>query len=59
MWSISGKKQFIQTLLQDLGNDTANFNRSISIFRSNVERFDSLKTSIKNPAKTGRDLKCL
>jgi hypothetical protein len=45
------EKQFIQTLLQDLGNDTANFNRSISIFRSNVERFDSLKTSIKNPQK--------
>src|SRR6187401_341066 len=43
------EKQFIQTLLQDLGNDTANFNRSISIFKSNVERFDSLKHSIKNP----------
>jgi len=45
------EKQFIQTLLQDLGNDTANFNRSISIFRSNVERFDSLKTSVKNPQR--------
>jgi len=43
------EKQFIQTLLQDLGNDTANFNRSISIFKSNVERFDSLKASVKNP----------
>ena len=43
------EKQFIQTLLQDLGNDTVNFNRSISIFKSNVERFDSLKALIKNP----------
>ena len=43
------EKQFIKTLLQDLGNDTANFNRSISIFKSNVERFDSLKASVKNP----------
>src|SRR6187551_2462460 len=43
------EKQFIQTLLQDLGNDTANFDRSISIFKSNVERFDSLKASAKNP----------
>ena len=43
------EKQFIRTLLQDLGNDTANFNRSISIFRSNVERFDSLKAWVKNP----------
>jgi len=49
------EKQFIQTLLQDLGNDTANFNRSISIFRSNVERFDSLKTSVKNP-RTQEDI---
>jgi len=43
------EKQFIQTLLQDLGNDTVNFNRSISVFKSNVERFDSLKASIKDP----------
>src|SRR6476620_5206719 len=43
------EKQFIQTLLQDLGNDTVNFNRSISVFKSNVERFDSLKASVKNP----------
>ncbi len=43
------EKQFIKTLLQDLGNDTANFNRSISTFKSNVERFDSLKTLVKNP----------
>src|SRR6187549_940287 len=49
------EKQFIQTLLQDLGNDTANFNRSISIFRSNVERFDSLKASVKNP-RTQEDI---
>src|SRR5204862_1040916 len=43
------KKQFIKTLLQDLANDTVNFNRSISTFKSNIERFDSLKASIKNP----------
>ena len=49
------EKQFIQTLLQDLGNDTVNFNRSISIFKSNVERFDSLKASVKNP-RTQEDI---
>src|SRR6187551_1728384 len=43
------EKQFMKTLLQDLGNDTSNFSRSISVFKSNVERFDSLKTSLKNP----------
>ncbi|HMK18433.1 MAG TPA: hypothetical protein VK492_09540 [Chitinophagaceae bacterium] len=43
------EKQFIQTLLNDLENDTVNFNRSISTFKLNVERFDSLKTSVKNP----------
>ena len=36
------------SLLGDLKNDTVNFNRSIHVFHSNVERFDSLKTSIKN-----------
>jgi hypothetical protein len=43
------EKQFIQTLLNDLENDTVNFNRSILTFKLNVERFDSLKTSVKNP----------
>jgi hypothetical protein len=43
------EKQFIKTLLHDLANDTVNFNRSISIFKSNVKRFDSLKASVKNP----------
>src|SRR6186713_907713 len=42
------EKQFIETLLQDLENDTANFKRSISIFKLNVQRFDSLKNPVKN-----------
>ena len=42
------EKQFIETLLQDLENDTANFKRSSSIFKLNVQRFDSLKNPVKN-----------
>jgi hypothetical protein len=42
------EKQFIKTLLDDLQNDTVNFNRSISTFKSNADRFDSLKTSVKS-----------
>jgi hypothetical protein len=43
------EKQFMKTLLHDLESDTVNFTRSINIFQSNAGRFDSLKTSIKNP----------
>ena len=43
------EKQFMKTLLHDLQNDTASFGRSIHLFQNNVDRFDSLKASIKNP----------
>ncbi|MBK7561519.1 MAG: hypothetical protein IPI68_08340 [Chitinophagaceae bacterium] len=43
------EKQFMKTLLHDLGNDTANFTRTINTFQSTIDRFDSLKYSIKNP----------
>ena len=43
------EKQFMRSLSKDLENDTANFNRSITVFRSNVKWFDSLKASIKDP----------
>ena len=43
------EKEFIKTLIHDLENDTVNFNRSIHIFQANVDRFDSLKSSIKEP----------
>ena len=42
------EKKFMRSLLGDLKNDTVNFNRSIHVFQYNVERFDSLKSSIKN-----------
>jgi len=51
------EKQFIKTLLHDLQNDTVNFSRSIKIFKSNIERFDSLKTSVKNPQSQQNILK--
>ena len=43
------EKQFMRSLLKDLESDTANFNRSITVFQSNVQWFDSLKSSIKYP----------
>ena len=43
------EKQFMKTLLQDLKNDTVNFNMTIRTFQNLISRFDSLKSSVKNP----------
>ena len=43
------EKQFMWSLIKDLENDTANFNRSVTVFQSNVKWFDSLRSSIKDP----------
>ncbi|HEX6192711.1 MAG TPA: hypothetical protein VFZ42_10110 [Chitinophagaceae bacterium] len=49
------EKQFMTTLIHDLQNDTSNFARSIRVFQFNVDKFDSLKNSIKAP-KSEQDI---
>ena len=49
------EKQFMKSLLKDLENDTINFNRSITVFQTNVKLFDSLKFSIRNPVASEED----
>ena len=43
------EKHFMKTLLQDLKNDTTSFSNTIRIFQNSIDRFDSLKSFIKNP----------
>src|SRR6188768_1566944 len=50
------EKQFMRSLLKDLKNDTINFSRTNTVFQSNVKWFDSLKSSIKNPGASEKDV---
>ncbi len=43
------EKHLMKTLLQDLKNDTTSFSNTIRIFQNSIDRFDSLKSFIKNP----------
>lgn len=43
------EKKFMRTLVGDLQKDTMNFNRSIRIFQGNVDDFNRIKSSLKNP----------